>query len=70
MAYFHLGPTELRILLCAGNLYLFLQPSIPTFGLPFSVVNLCGAIGGVGMVATAMVSFVRHARVLYDAERL
>jgi archaetidylinositol phosphate synthase len=70
MAYFHLGPTELRILLCAGNLYLFFQPSIPTFGLPFSVVNLCGAIGGVGMVATAMVSFVRHARVLYDAERL
>src|SRR5947209_941539 len=26
MAYFHLGPTELRMLLCAGNLYLFLQP--------------------------------------------
>jgi phosphatidylglycerophosphate synthase len=70
MSYFHLGPTELRIFLCAGNLYLFFQPSIPTFGLPFSVVNLCGVIGGLGMVGVAMVSFVRHARVLYDAERL
>src|SRR5947209_10805524 len=26
MSFFHLGPTELRMLLCAGNLYLFLQP--------------------------------------------
>jgi phosphatidylglycerophosphate synthase len=70
MSYFHLGPTELRILLCLGNLYLFFQPSIPSFGLPLSVVDLCGVIGGLGMVGLAMVSFVRHARVLYDAERL
>jgi phosphatidylglycerophosphate synthase len=73
MAYFHLGPTELRILLCAGNLYLFLQPSIPSFqssGFAVSLVDLFGVIGAVGMVGVAIVSFVRHARVLYEAERL
>jgi phosphatidylglycerophosphate synthase len=73
MAYFHLGPTELRILLCAGNLYLFLQPSIPSFqssGFAVSLVDLFGVIGAVGMVGVAMLSFVRHARVLYEAERL
>ncbi|MFL6440287.1 MAG: CDP-alcohol phosphatidyltransferase family protein [Terriglobales bacterium] len=73
MSYFHLGPTELRILLCLGNLYLFFQTSIPSFhsfGFALSVVDLCGVIGGLGMVAIAIVSFVRHARLLYDAERL
>jgi hypothetical protein len=73
MSYFHLGPTELRILLCLGNLYLFFQPSIPSLhfsGFALSAVDLCGVIGGLGMVGVAMVSFVRHARVLYDAERL
>ena len=70
MAYFHLGPTELRILLCLGNLYLFFQRSIPSFGLPLSIVDLCGLVSGIGMVAIAVVSFVRHALVLYQAERL
>jgi hypothetical protein len=70
MSYLHLGPTELRILLCIGNLYIFSQPSIPSFGLPLNIVDLCGLVGGIGMVAVAIVSFVRHARVLYQAERL
>jgi archaetidylinositol phosphate synthase len=73
MSYFHLGPTELRILLCVGNLYLFFQTSVPSVhlsGFALSVVDLCGVIGGLGMFGIAMVSFVRHARVLYDAERL
>jgi len=73
MSYFHLGPTELRILLCVGNLYLFFQTSIPSLHFSrfaFSVVDLCGLIGGLGMAGVAIASFVRHARVLYDAERL
>src|SRR3954467_3709927 len=73
MSYFHLGPTELRILLCVGNLYLFFQTSIPSLHFSrfaFSVVDLCGLIGGLGMAGVAIASFVRHARVLYDAERM
>jgi phosphatidylglycerophosphate synthase len=70
MSYLHLGPTELRILLCLGNLYLFFHPSIPSFGLPLNIVDLCAMIAGIGMVAIMIVSFARHARVLFLAERL
>jgi len=73
MSFFHLGPTELRMLLCAGNLYLFLQPSIPWFhvsGSEVSAVDLCGLVAGVGMTAVATVSFIRHGRLLYETERL
>ena len=73
MSFFHLGPTELRMLLCAGNLYLFLQPSIPWFhvsGSEVSAVDLCGLVAGVGMTAVATFSFIRHGRLLYETERL
>ncbi|HWC15500.1 MAG TPA: CDP-alcohol phosphatidyltransferase family protein, partial [Terriglobales bacterium] len=36
MSYFNFGPTELRVLLCTGNLYLFFQPSVHPFGLSLS----------------------------------
>jgi archaetidylinositol phosphate synthase len=70
MAYFNFGPTELRILLCVGNLFVFFRPSTHPFGLRLGVFDLGGVIGAVGMVTIAVTSFVRHARLLYDAERL
>lgn len=70
MSYLGLGPTELRILLCIGNLYLFFQPSVHPFGLPLSLFDFGGICGTIGMVGIAIVSAVRHGRVLYAAERL
>ena len=69
MAYLNIGPTELRILLCIGNLYLFVQPTTQ-FRLHLNIVDLGALIGGMGMVIVAIVAFARHARVLYDAERV
>ena len=70
MSYLHFGPTELRILICVGNLYVFFGPSTHPFGLPLSVFDMAAVIGAVGMTAIAVVSFARHARLLYDSERL
>lgn len=70
MSYFNLGPTELRILLCVGNLYLFLHPSVHPFGLPLTLFDFGALIGGAGMVLITIRSAVRHTRTLYDAERL
>src|SRR5438309_11612414 len=43
MSYFYFGPTELRILLCIGNLYVFFHPFVHPFGLPLSLWDL-GAV--------------------------
>lgn len=70
MSYFQFGPTELRILLCVGNLYVFLRPWTHPFGSSLSLFDFGAMIGGIGMVAMAVFSAIRHTRVLYDAERL
>ena len=70
MSYFLLGPTELRILLCIGNLYVFFRPSTHPFGGPLSLFDFGAVVGGIGMVAIAIISSVRHTRLLYGAEPL
>jgi phosphatidylglycerophosphate synthase len=70
MSYFYFGPTELRILLCTGNLYVFFHPAVHPFGLPLSLWDFGAVVGSIGMTTIAIFSFIRHTRVLYDAERL
>jgi len=70
MSYFYFGPTELRILLCIGNFYVFLHPVVHPFGLPLSLWDFGAILGLIGMTSIAVLSFIRHTRVLYDAERL
>ena len=70
MSYFYFGPTELRILLGVGNLFVFFHPSTHPFGLQLSLFDVGAIVGAVGMVTIVVTSFVRHARLLYDAERL
>jgi archaetidylinositol phosphate synthase len=64
------SPTELRILLAAGNLALYLNPAAG-LTLPsgrYSMFDIGGAIGIVGMTAVLAVSVIRHTRALYRAE--
>ena len=70
MSYFHFGPTELRILLCLGNLYVFLFPSAHPLGTSFTLFDLGALTGAAGMFSIAVGSFIRHTRILYRAERL
>lgn len=70
MSYVGMGPTELRILLCIGNVYLFFQPDAHPFGLPLSLLDFGGVLGVIGMTAIALFSAIKHGRVLFEAERL
>jgi phosphatidylglycerophosphate synthase len=70
MSYFHFGPTELRILLCFGNLYVFFFPSAHVLGSSFTLFDLGALTGAAGMVSIAIGSFIRHTRILYRAEPL
>lgn len=70
MSHVGLGPTELRVLLCVANMYLFRWPSTHPFGLQLSLLDFGAIVGSVGMMAIALVSAIKHGRALHDAERI
>jgi archaetidylinositol phosphate synthase len=71
LSFWSFGPTELRLLLCIGNIAVFFQgPMGRLFGLEFRIFDVGGAIGIIGMSLMLIWSALRHTRQLYDAERL
>jgi phosphatidylglycerophosphate synthase len=65
------GPTELRILLCIGNLFLYYRgPMAHLFGRQYLLFDVGGVIGAAGMVFMMVVSSLRHTAKLYRQERL
>jgi archaetidylinositol phosphate synthase len=64
------GPTELRLLLCAGNVALFFRPVVTLFGRRLLLFDVGGSIGIAGMTAMLVWSALRHTKALYEAERL
>jgi len=67
------GPTELRILLSIGNLYLFFQPEVPIvpiIGRAYRLFDIGGAIGAAVMTLLMCIAAIRHTRALYRAEPL
>jgi archaetidylinositol phosphate synthase len=64
------GPTEIRILLIAGNLALLRSPYSTLFGHTMLLFDLGGVIAAVCMFATAILVTVRHTAELYRQEPL
>ncbi|HTJ30227.1 MAG TPA: CDP-alcohol phosphatidyltransferase family protein, partial [Acidobacteriaceae bacterium] len=64
------GPTEIRILLIAGNLALLHSPYSNLFGHTFLLFDLGGAIAAVCMGVTVLALAVRHTIALYRQEPL
>ncbi|HZU24289.1 MAG TPA: CDP-alcohol phosphatidyltransferase family protein [Bryobacteraceae bacterium] len=64
------GPTELRLLLIAGNFALMFHPIALIFGRPFLLFDVGGVIGIAGMTAALVTAIVRHTAFLYRAETL
>jgi archaetidylinositol phosphate synthase len=70
ISYFRMGPTELRLLLCAGNAALFWKPTAHIMGHAFRLFDVGGTIGICGMMAILLVSAVRNTVRLYLGEPL
>ncbi len=71
LSFWSFGPTELRLLLCIGNVALYLHgPMGKVLGREYRIFDIGGAIGIVGMGLMLVWSTVRHTRQLYNAERL
>lgn len=64
------GPTELRLLLMAGNAALFFRPYATIAGRTFLLFDVGGAVGIVGMAVMAVAASVRHTVALYREETL
>jgi len=70
ISFWKFSPTELRILLAAGNIALFLKPraGLTLLGERYAMFDIGGAIGMMGMALVLAVSVIKHTRTLYRAE--
>jgi phosphatidylglycerophosphate synthase len=64
------GPTELRLLLIAGNIALLQKPILTLAGRQYLLFDVGGAIGIVGMGIALCWTVVRHTATLYRAETI
>ena len=62
------GPTELRLLLIAGNLALLNKPLATLAGRQYLLFDVGGVIGIAGMAVALVWSIVRHTALLYRTE--
>ena len=70
LSQFKFSPTEIRILLAIGNLYIFFRPEVTLFGQRYLLFDVGGVIGIAGMLFIVLYATVVHTRALYNAEPL
>jgi hypothetical protein len=70
MSFWKVGPTELRLLLAAGNVTLLVNPDVALAGTSHRLFDAGGFIGIVGLAVTVIVAFTRNLRTLYRDEPL
>jgi archaetidylinositol phosphate synthase len=70
LSYWKFGPTEIRLLLAAGNLALLRWPSATVAGTQLRLLDVGGVIGIAGMTLMLIVSAIRHTQQLYREEKI
>jgi archaetidylinositol phosphate synthase len=71
LSCFRIGPTELRIVLALGSLYLLRNPWVYVGGKgPFLLFDIGGIVAIAGLLSAFVYSSIRNARALYMAEPL
>jgi archaetidylinositol phosphate synthase len=70
ISFWRFGPTELRLLLCAGNLALFRWPTVHLFGETYRLFDIGGVIGLAGMSLMVVVFTLQNTVRLYREERI
>jgi len=70
LSFWKFSPTQLRILLCIGNVVLFFRPMVDLFGHRYRLFDVGGLVGIVGMALMVVTAVVKHTAFLYKAEKL
>ncbi len=65
-----MGPTEMRLILIIGNLYLLHGSHVHLFGHRFLLFDVGGAVSIIGMASILVFSSIKNTYTLYDLERL
>jgi phosphatidylglycerophosphate synthase len=68
IAYWRLGPTELRLILAAGTLALPVRPMVTLLGWSLRLFDAGGLVAIAGLLATTAVSAARNTAALYREE--
>jgi archaetidylinositol phosphate synthase len=65
-----MGPTEMRLLIIIGNVFLIYRPYARVFGHRYLLYDVGGVIAIVGMALVLVVSSIKNTHALYELERL
>jgi archaetidylinositol phosphate synthase len=65
-----MGPTEMRLLLIIGNLYLIHRPTAKIFGHRYLLFDIGGVVAIVGMAVVLTFLAIKNTHTLYQMERL
>ena len=68
ITYLMMGPTELRIVLSAGALWLLVSPDVVILGRAFRLFDVGGVVAIAGLAAVLLMTTVAHTKALYVAE--
>lgn len=70
ISYFKISPTELRILLSIGNLFLLYKSMVHLLGRTYRLFDVGGTMGISGMLVVLLISIIRNTIRLYRREPL
>jgi phosphatidylglycerophosphate synthase len=70
LSFAKFGPTEIRILLAAGNVVLWFHPKMRIPGLPYRLLDFGGLVAVAAMGIMVVVAAMWHTRELYRQETL
>ncbi|HEY3131258.1 MAG TPA: hypothetical protein VGL91_17505, partial [Acidobacteriota bacterium] len=70
LSFWIFGPTELRILLATGNVFVLVKPQVSLFGGKYLFYDVGGVVATVALAVVIIISVVRHTYRLYNAERI
>ena len=68
ITYLMMGPTELRIVLSAGALWLLVKPTVTILGHSFRLFDVGGVIAIGGLTMVLLMTTATHTKALYIAE--
>ena len=68
LSYWRFGPTELRILLIIGNLFVLRRPAARIAGTEYLLFDIGFAVGTVALLVILLQATVSHTRQLYQEE--
>ena len=70
LSHWKMGPTEIRLLLCIGNIFLVNHRSVRILGHRYLLYDIGGVVAIIGMALMLIVSSIKNTHALYNAERL